>query len=225
MSLEAALQETTEALRQLITALHDDPPARTGRTRPKKAASTKETITPREVPAPPEPPQLRDQPLPVVVALATLFNTSGRTLTPDKLAAAIKVTEARNRTERNAQIDAITATLERIPLTKALHGEDIFTLAIPLIAHWDNLPAPDERCAYAQSLLDTQLDTTFEQGKELIMALSSEGHLDEAIGILDKFSVKKLGEVAPENLSDVVHHAKKALAKAREAKMPSLQEA
>ncbi|MET4894014.1 hypothetical protein L9G69_11330, partial [Morganella morganii] len=100
-----------------------------------------------------------------------------------------------------------------------------------MVAHWDDIPGISERREFAVSLLSegkTQSDdeaeaeaeaeaeqdpkVLFAQAEQLILQLAKGGYRNEAVGILNTFGAKKLGQVPEDKLAEVVALAEKTLA-------------
>ena len=133
--------------------------------------------------------------------------------------------------KRNRQADALDSALAGVSELKGLSNAVILDLCAEMVAHWDDIPGISERREFAVSLLSegkTQSDdeaeaeaeaeagqdpkVLFAQAEQLILQLAKGGYRNEAVGILNTFGAKKLGQVPEDKLAEVVALAEKTLA-------------
>ncbi|MEM8148995.1 hypothetical protein Q4R39_15415 [Morganella morganii] len=232
MSLELAIKENTEVMRQLIAAMTgagntsqktfvaDTKPEPKTETKPAKNKAEKVAETP--VPA-----DINSLNLEQLVHLAVLFPD----VTEPDSGHIAKVDATINATgdKRNRQADALDSALAGVSELKGLSNAVILDLCAEMVAHWDDIPGISERREFAVSLLSegkTQSDAEaeaeaeagqdpkalFAQAEQLILQLAKGGYRNEAVGILNTFGAKKLGQVPEDKLAEVVALAEKTLA-------------
>lgn len=233
MSLELAIKENTEVMRQLIAAMTgagntsqktfvaDTKPEPKAETKPAKNKAEKVA----ETPVPADINSLNLEQLVHLVHLAVLFPD----VTEPDSGHIAKVDATINATgdKRNRQADALDSALAGVSELKGLSNAVILDLCAEMVAHWDDIPGISERREFAVSLLSegkTQSDdeaeaeagqdpkVLFAQAEQLILQLAKGGYRNEAVGILNTFGAKKLGQVPEDKLAEVVALAEKTLA-------------
>ncbi|MDC9623614.1 hypothetical protein PSI22_18715 [Xenorhabdus sp. XENO-7] len=156
--------------------------------------------------------------LETVVAIAVLFKSEAYDLTADKLAQARAVIEAVGE-ERNGQVDALDSALQGLQELKPLTKATTLDLCLEMVASWDDIPGITERREFALSLLTEGKQTTepepepepeldyaalYEQAHQALLHLAKAGYRSEAVGIVAKFGVKKLGDIPQDKLPEVI---------------------
>ncbi|MDE9443437.1 hypothetical protein KKJ13_18015 [Xenorhabdus bovienii] len=154
--------------------------------------------------------------LETVVAIAVLFKNEAYDLTADKLAQARAVIEAVGE-DRNGQVDALDSALQGLQELKPLTKATILDLCLEMVESWDDIPGITERREFALSLLtegkqtpepepEPELDyaALYEQAHQALLHLAKTGYRSEAVGIVAKFGVKKLGDIPQDKLPEVI---------------------
>ncbi|EMM6943370.1 hypothetical protein RGI86_003480 [Morganella morganii] len=230
MSLELAIKENTEVMRQLIAAMtgagNTSQKTFVADTKPEPKAETKPAKNKAEkVAETPVPADINSLNLEQLVHLAVLFPD----VTEPDSGHIAKVDATINATgdKRNRQADALDSALAGVSELKGLSNAVILDLCAEMVAHWDDIPGISERREFAVSLLSegkTQSDdeaeaeagqdpkVLFAQAEQLILQLAKGGYRNEAVGILNTFGAKKLGQVPEDKLAEVVALAEKTLA-------------
>ena len=232
MSLELAIKENTEVMRQLIAAMtgagNTSQKTFVADTKPEPKAETKPAKNKAEkVAETPVPADINSLNLEQLVHLAVLFPD----VTEPDSGHIAKVDATINATgdKRNRQADALDSALAGVSELKGLSNAVILDLCAEMVAHWDDIPGISERREFAVSLLSegkTQSDdeaeaeaeagqdpkVLFAQAEQLILQLAKGGYSNEAVGILNTFGAKKLGQVPEDKLAEVVALAEKTLA-------------
>lgn len=239
MSLELVIKENTEVMRQLIAAMtgagNTSQKTFVADTKPEPKAETKSETKPaknkaEKVAETPVPADINSLNLEQLVHLAVLFPDVTK---PDSGHIA-KVDATINATgdKRNRQADALDSALAGVSELKGLSNAVILDLCAEMVAHWDDIPGISERREFAVALLSegkTQSDddeaeaeaeaeagqdpkVLFAQAEQLILRLAKGGYRNEAVGILNTFGAKKLGQVPEDKLAEVVALAEKTLA-------------
>lgn len=232
MSLELAIKENTEVMRQLIAAMtgagNTSQKTFVADTKPEPKAETKPAKNKAEkVDETPVPADINSLNLEQLVHLAVLFPD----VTEPDSGHIAKVDATINATgdKRNRQADALDSALAGVSELKGLSNAVILDLCAEMVAHWDDIPGISERREFAVSLLSegkTQSDAEaeaeaeaeqdpkvlFAQAEQLILQLAKGGYRNEAVGILNTFGAKKLGQVPEDKLAEVVALAEKTLA-------------
>ncbi|CDG95799.1 conserved hypothetical protein [Xenorhabdus bovienii str. puntauvense] len=162
--------------------------------------------------------------LETVVAIAVLFKNEAYDLTADKLAQARTVIEAVGE-DRNGQADALDSALQGLQELKPLTKATILDLCLEMVANWDDIPGITDRREFALSLLTEGKQTTepepepepeldyaalYEQAHQALIRLAKSGYRSEAVGIVAKFGVIKLGNIPQEKLPEVIKMAEAA---------------
>ncbi|HGN9521046.1 TPA: hypothetical protein ACK0I8_000924 [Morganella morganii] len=232
MSLELAIKENTEVMRQLIAAMtgagNTSQKTFVADTKPEPKAETKPAKNKAEkVDEIPVPADINSLNLEQLVHLAVLFPD----VTEPDSGHIAKVDATINATgdKRNRQADALDSALAGVSELKGLSNAVILDLCAEMVAHWDDIPGISERREFAVALLSegkTQSDdeaeaeaeagqdpkVLFAQAEQLILQLAKGGYRNEAVGILNTFGAKKLGQVPEDKLAEVVALAEKTLA-------------
>lgn len=242
MSLELAIKENTEVMRQLIAAMtgagNTSQKTFVADTKPEPKAETKSETKSETKPAKNKAEKVDETPVPAdinslnleqLVHLAVLFPD----VTEPDSGHIAKVDATINATgdKRNRQADALDSALAGVSELKGLSNAVILDLCAEMVAHWDDIPGISERREFAVSLLSegkTQSDdeaeaeaeaeaeqdpkVLFAQAEQLILQLAKGGYRNEAVGILNTFGAKKLGQVPEDKLAEVVALAEKTLA-------------
>ncbi len=241
MSLELAIKENTEVMRQLIAAMQsgavmqaptltlkpNEKPQPT-KTETKAATDKKETAKP-DAKVTDEPVDLSALNLGHIVAHAVMFKGSFNEISSLQFKK-INNALAEIGDKRNGQIDALYVTLSNLKEVAALPNETIHDLCLEILENWDQITGITERSEFALSLLSEGKTTReepepepepepenadpkvlFEQAEKLILQLAKGGYRNEAVEILTKFNAKKLGQVPEDKLTEVIALAEKAL--------------
>ncbi|MHD0614741.1 hypothetical protein ACY19I_02275 [Morganella morganii] len=240
MSLELAIKENTEVMRQLIAAMtgagNTSQKTFVADTKPEPKAETKSETKPaknkaEKVAETPVPADINSLNLEQLVHLAVLFPD----VTEPDSGHIAKVDATINATgdKRNRQADALDSALAGVSELKGLSNAVILDLCAEMVAHWDDIPGISERREFAVALLsegktqsadeaededeDEDEDeqdpkALFAQAEQLILQLAKGGYRNEAVGILNTFGAKKLGQVPEDKLAEVVALAEKTLA-------------
>lgn len=234
MSLELAIKENTEVMRQLIAAMtgagNTSQKTFVADTKPEPKAETKPAKNKAEkVAETPVPADINSLNLEQLVHLAVLFPD----VTEPDSGHIAKVDATINATgdKRNHQADALDSALTGVSELKGLSNAVILDLCAEMVAHWDDIPGISERREFAVSLLsegktlsddDAEAEAEaeagqdpkvlFAQAEQLILQLAKGGYRNEAVGILNTFGAKKLGQVPEDKLAEVVALAEKTLA-------------
>lgn len=232
MSLELAIKENTEVMRQLIAAMtgagNTSQKTFVADTKPEPKAETKSETKPaknkaEKVDETPVSTDINSLNLEQLVHLAVLFPD----VTEPDSGHIAKVDATINATgdKRNRQADALDSALAGVDELKGLSNAFILGLCAEMVAHWDDIPGISERREFAVSLLSegkTQSDddaeaeqdpkVLFARAEQLILQLAKGGYRNEAVGILNTFGAKKLGQVPEDRLAEVVALAEKTLA-------------
>lgn len=238
MSLELAIKENTEVMRQLIAAMtgagNTSQKTFAADTKPEPKAETKSETKPaknkaEKVAETPVPADINSLNLEQLVHLAVLFPD----VTEPDSGHIAKVDATINATgdKRNRQADALDSALAGVSELKGLSNAVILDLCAEMVAHWDDIPGISERREFAVSLLsegktlsddDAEAEAEaeagqdpkvlFAQAEQLILQLAKGGYRNEAVGILNTFGAKKLGQVPEDKLAEVVALAEKTLA-------------
>ncbi|HHR6499805.1 TPA: hypothetical protein ACS8CD_000293 [Providencia alcalifaciens] len=232
MSLELAIKENTEVMRQLIAAMQSGAVVQTKVTlqpnekpQPTKAetktATDKKESAKTETKVTDEPVDLSALNLGHIVAHAVMFKGSFNEITGPQLKK-INNALAEIGDKRNGQIDALYVTLANLKEVAGLPSETIHDLCLEMLENWDQITGITERSEFALSLLSEGKTTSkepenvdpnvlFEQAEKLILQLAKGGYRNEAVEILTKFDAKKLGQVPEDKLAEVIELAKKVL--------------
>ncbi|CDH31448.1 hypothetical protein [Xenorhabdus bovienii] len=154
--------------------------------------------------------------LETVVAIAVLFKNEAYNLTADKLAQARAVIEAVGE-DRNGQVDALDSALQGLQELKPLTKATILDLCLEMVESWDDIPGITERREFALCLLtegkqtpepepEPELDyaALYAQAHQALLHLAKTGYRSEAVGIVAKFGVKKLGDIPQDKLPEVI---------------------
>ncbi|EQC1413000.1 hypothetical protein ACY2L5_004359 [Providencia rettgeri] len=233
MSLELAIKENTEVMRQLIAAMQSGAVVQTNITlkpnekpQPTKAetktATKKETAKTESHPVV-KPVDMETLNLEQIVALAVLFDGNFEELTTEQLDK-VDETLAATGKNRNTQADALYMALVNLDEVTNLPNNTIHDLCLEMLLNWSDIPGITERREYALELLSEGKTTSeepepeevdpkalFEQAEKLILQLAKGGYRNEAVEILTKFDAKKLGQVPENKLAEVIELAKKIL--------------
>ncbi|PLB10751.1 hypothetical protein [Proteus mirabilis] len=224
MSLELAIKENTEVMRQLIATMQSG-----------AVVQTKVTLQPNEKPQPTKnkikatikPVDINTLELNQLVALAVLFKGEIKELTTEQLSQVTETLTAKG-DKRNAQVDALYVALVNLDEITNLDNNTIHDLCLEMLENWDDMPSVTERREYAVALLNEgkavskepepepepeKIDpkTLLEQAEKLILQLAKGGYRNEAVEILSKFGAKKLGQVPENNLAELITLAEKVL--------------
>ncbi|HEJ0061775.1 TPA: hypothetical protein SLO37_001601 [Proteus mirabilis] len=220
MSLELAIKENTEVMRQLIATMQSG-----------AVVQTKVTLQPNEKPQPTKnkikatikPVDINALELNQLVALAVLFKGEIKELTTEQLSQVTETLTAKG-DKRNAQVDALYVALVNLDEITNLDNNTIHDLCLEMLENWDDMPSVTERREYAVALLNEgkavskepepeKVDpkTLLEQAEKLILQLAKGGYRNEAVEILSKFGAKKLGQVPENNLAELITLAEKVL--------------
>ena len=184
-----------------------------------------------------ETPDIESLDIRIITALANLFGTKAKNLTPEQLE---KARAYENGNKRDQFTDALSLALIDCQVVKNTPRAVLLDLCIVMLEHWSAMATIDERRAFAELYIKTpynkradlipqksepeatpepettepEQDTAalFEQARTLIMKLTTGGYRNEAVEILNKFGAQKLGQVPQENLADVAMLAEQALA-------------
>lgn len=241
MSLELAIKENTEVMRQLIAAMQSgavvQTPTLTLKPNEKpqptktetKAVTDKKEAAKSEAKVTDEPVDLSALNLGHIVAHAVMFKGSFNEITSPQLKK-INNALAEIGDKRNGQVDALYVTLSNLKEVAALPSETIHDLCLEMLENWDQITGITERSEFALSLLSEGKTTLeepeqeqeqeqenadpkvlFEQAEKLILQLAKGGYRNEAVEILTKFNAKKLGQVPEYKLAEVIELAKKVL--------------
>lgn len=232
MSLELAIKEQTEVMRQLIAVMQSGKPAFLPETKPQPKAEVKTKETDKSVELT-KAPNINDLELTHIIALAVLFGHEAATLTPEQADAARALVESDRQDDRALQADALYMAVSGITPFKALTKQSQLQICAQMYSYWDDLPTIDSRREYAEKLLNakvaerpniaptvsstvtehTEVDpaTLRKQAETLILQLAKGGYRNEAISILGQFNAQKLGQIPDKNLAEVISLAEKAL--------------
>lgn len=235
MSLELAIKENTEVMRQLIAAMQSGAVIQTPtltlkpneKPQPTKAetksATNKKEDTKSEAQVTDEPVDLSALNLGHIVAHSVMFKGSLSEITASRLKK-INNALAEIGDKRNGQIDALYVSLANLKEVSGLPNETIHDLCLEMLENWDQITGITERSEFALSLLSEgktaseeqeqeEIDpkVLFEQAEKLILQLAKGGYRNEAVEILTKFDAKKLGQVPEDKLAEVIELAKKVL--------------
>ncbi|EMH0061758.1 hypothetical protein NRH57_001087 [Providencia rettgeri] len=237
MSLELAIKENTEVMRQLIAAMQSGAVVQTNITlkpnekpQPTKAetkTTTKKETAKTEIHHVVKPVDINTLNLEQIVALAVLFDGNFEELTTEQLNKVDEILAATGR-NRNTQADALYMALVNLDEVTNLPNNTIHDLCLEMLLNWSDIPGITERREYALELLSEGKTTSeepepepepedidpkvlFEQAEKLILQLAKGGYRNEAVEILTKFDAKKLGQVPEGKLAEVIELAKKVL--------------
>nr|ELR5224918.1 hypothetical protein [Providencia rettgeri] len=231
MSLELAIKENTEVMRQLIAAMQSGAVVQTNITlkpnekpQPTKAetkTTTKKETAKTEIHPVVKPVDINTLNLEQIVALAVLFDGNFEELTTEQLNKVDEILAATGR-NRNTQADALYMALVNLDEVTSLPNNTIHDLCLEMLLNWSDIPGITERREYALELLSEGKTTSeepeevdpkvlFEQAEKLILQLAKGGNRNEAVEILTKFDAKKLGQVPEDKLAEVIELAKKVL--------------
>nr|WP_282563709.1 hypothetical protein [Providencia stuartii] len=231
MSLELAIKENTEVMRQLIATMQSGAVAQPHTTLTLDAesqlskAETK-TISKKETAkidthSVINPIDIHTLNLEQLAVLAVLFNGNFDELTTEQLDK-VNATIAATGKHRNTQADALYMALVNLEEVTNLPNNTIHDLCLEMLRHWSDIVGITERREFAIELLragkvtsktpeDTDPKVLFEQAEKLILQLAKGGYRNNAVEILTQFGAKKLGQVPEDKLAEVVALAKKAL--------------
>lgn len=235
MSLELAIKENTEVMRQLIAAMQSSAVVQTHTTlkpnekpQPTKAkveTTSKKEVAKKEAPPAIKPVDINTLNLEQIVALAVLFDGNFEELTTEQLDKVDEILAATGK-NRNTQADALYMALVNLDEVTNLPNNTIHDLCLEMLLNWSDIPGITERREFAIELLsegktaseepepepeNTDPKALFEQAEKLILQLAKGGYRNEAVDILTKFGAKKLGQVPEDKLAEVVALAEKAL--------------
>ncbi|MEY0859645.1 hypothetical protein AB7239_18030 [Providencia alcalifaciens] len=239
MSLELAIKENTEVMRQLIAAMQSGAVVQTQTTlkpnekpQPTKAetkTATKKETAKTEIHPVVKPVDINTLNLEQIVALAVLFDGNFEELTTEQLDK-VDETLAATGKKRNTQADALHSALVNLDEVTNLPNSTIHDLCLEMLLNWSDIPGITERREYALELLsegktsseepepepepepeEVDPKVLFEQAEKLILQLAKGGYRNEAVEILTKFDAKKLGQVPEDKLTEVIELAKKVL--------------
>ncbi|MEQ4653213.1 hypothetical protein AB7092_08665 [Providencia rettgeri] len=233
MSLELAIKENTEVMRQLIAAMQSGAIVQTNTTlkpnekpQPTKAetkTTTNKETAKTEIHPVIKPVDINTLNLEQIVALAVLFDGNFEELTTKQLDKVDEILAATGR-NRNTQADALYMALVNLDEVANLPNNTIHDLCLEMLLNWSDIPGITERREYALELLSEGKTTSeepepeevdpkvlFEQAEKLILQLAKGGYRNEAVEILTKFDAKKLGQVPEDKLAEVIKLAKKVL--------------
>lgn len=233
MSLELAIKENTEVMRQLIAAMQSGAVVQTHTTlkpneKPQPTKAENKVVTDKketaktEIHAVIEPVDINTLNLEQIVALAVLFKGKFEELTTEHLSKITEIIEGTGK-KRNTQADALHMALVSLDELANLDNNTVHDLCLEMLDNWNDIPGISERREYAIELLSEGKTTNeepepevdpkalFIQAEQLILQLAKGGYRNEAVEILTKFGAKKLGQVPEDNLSDVIALAEKAL--------------
>ncbi|HHR6066204.1 TPA: hypothetical protein ACS78C_000291 [Providencia alcalifaciens] len=233
MSLELAIKENTEVMRQLIAAMQSGAVVQTQTTlkpnekpQPTKAetkTATKKETAKTEIHPVVKPVDINTLNLEQIVALAVLFDGNFEELTTEQLDKVDETLVATGK-NRNTQADALHSALVNLDEVTNLPNSTIHDLCLEMLLNWSDIPGITERREYALELLSEGKSASeepepeevdpkilFEQAEKLILQLAKGGYRNEAVEILTKFDAKKLGQVPEDKLAEVIELAKKVL--------------
>lgn len=231
MSLELAIKENTEVMRQLIAAMQSGAVVQTNITlkpnekpQPTKAetkTTIKKEVAKTEIHPVVKPVDINTLNLEQIVALAVLFDGNFEELTTEQLDK-VNETLAATGKNRNTQADALHSALVNLDEVSNLPNNTIHDLCLEMLLNWADIPGITERREFALELLSEgktvseepeELDpkVLFPQAEQLILQVAKSSGRSEAVGILTKFGAKKLGEVPEGKLAEVIELAKKVL--------------
>ncbi|HHR6131914.1 TPA: hypothetical protein ACS72K_003550 [Providencia alcalifaciens] len=237
MSLELAIKENTEVMRQLIAAMQSGAVVQTNTTlkpneKPQPTKTETKTTTKKETAKTDIHPvvklvDINTLNLEQIVALAVLFDGNFEELTTEQLDK-VNETLAATGKNRNTQADALYMALVNLDEVTSLPNNTIHDLCLEMLLNWSDIPGITERREFAIELLsegktaskepepepepeNTDPKALFEQAEKLILQLAKGGYRNEAVEILTKFGAKKLGQVPEDKLAEVVALAEKAL--------------
>ncbi|MCX8963228.1 hypothetical protein EHW64_19455 [Erwinia psidii] len=230
MSLELALKENTEVMRQLIAAMQGG-----------------KTFTPD---APPQPktdnvekqpentaPDIESLDIRTIATLANLFGDKAKNLTAEQI---IKARACENGNKRNQFTDALSLALIDCKAVKNAPRSVVLDLCIVMLMHWSHMATITERQSFAELYIKTPYNKRAglvpaksetetkatgtpanvdepdfaaqrKQAEGLILQLAKSGYRNEALAILGKFDALKLTAVPDDKLKEVIALAEKAL--------------
>ncbi len=231
MSLELAIKENTEVIRQLITIIQL---AEVFKSNEKSAIN----VNPIKATATLSANKISTQPiinsldkidigtlnLEKITTLAVLFNGDDEELTRQQLEKINQSIESTGK-KRNRQADALYMTLANLDLITNLSNTAIHYLCLELLANWNSFSSITERRKFAESLLNggkksSEIKTEVEsvnsnnllnQAEIIMLQLAKGGYRNEAVAILSRFGAKKLSQIPVEKLSGVIELAEKIL--------------
>lgn len=233
MSLELAIKENTEVMRQLIAAMQSGAVVQTHTTlkpneKPQPTKAENKVVTDKketaktEIHAVIEPVDINTLNLEQIVALAVLFKGKFEELTTEHLSKITEIIEGTGK-KRNTQADALHMALVSLDELANLDNNTVHDLCLEMLDNWNDIPGISERREYAIELLsegktvseepepEVDLKALFVKAEQLILQLAKGGYRNEAVEILTKFGAKRLGQVPEDNLVDVITLAEKAL--------------
>ncbi|MEQ5041768.1 hypothetical protein AB7179_01080 [Providencia manganoxydans] len=222
MELKQAIKENTLALRQLITLLQSQhsAPAHNLESMIDFNMQKKQSVIENQVNISANI-DIDSLDLKQIVALAVLFKGDFEQISQQHMEKIIAAIQGDN-IEQLPQINALYMTLANLEPVTLLPNMAMHNLCIEVLANWTNLNGIAERCEYALSLIESKKITAnqpkktdpqilFSQAEQLILQLAKNGLRNEAVGILNQFNAKKLGQVSVENLPEVISIAKTLL--------------
>ncbi|MDD9339577.1 MAG: hypothetical protein PV362_07975 [Providencia heimbachae] len=234
MSLELAIKENTEVMRQLIAAMQSGAVVQTHTTlkpneKPQPTKAENKVVTDKketaktEIHAVIEPVGINTLNLEQIVALAVLFKGKFEELTTEHLSKITEIIEGTGK-KRNTQADALHMALVGLDELASLDNNTVHDLCLEMLDNWNDIPGITERREYAIELLsegktvseepepeEVDPKVLFPQAEQLILQVAKSGGRSEAVGILNKFGAKKLSEVPEDKLAEVIKLAKKVL--------------
>ena len=162
MSLELAIKENTEVMRQLIAAMQSGAVVQTHTTlkpnekpQPTKAetkTTTKKETAKTEIHPVVKPVDINTLNLEQIVALAVLFDGNFEELTTEQLDK-VNETLAATGKKRNTQADALHSALVNLDEVTNLPNNTIHDLCLEMLLNWSDIPGITERREYALELL------------------------------------------------------------------------
>ncbi|MBK5145865.1 hypothetical protein I2494_19540 [Budviciaceae bacterium BWR-B9] len=158
MSLELAITENTEVMRQLIAVMQNV--GSTGVFTPNEKPVHK-TVEVTEVTIAVESdkkPDIEALDRAKIIALALLYGENATDLTTEKLAAVDEFVTAESGSELSDKSDALYMALAGVEPSKHLLKPVLLNLCIQMFKHWDAIPDIASRRAYADLLLRTPQD-------------------------------------------------------------------
>ena len=162
MSLELAIKENTEVMRQLIAAMQSGAVVQTHTTlkpnekpQPTKAkaeTTSKKEVAKKEAPPAIKPVDINTLNLEQIVALAVLFDGNFEELTTEQLDK-VDETLAATGKNRNTQADALYMALVNLDELIHLDNSRIHDLCLEMLLNWADIPGITERREFAIELL------------------------------------------------------------------------
>lgn len=154
MSLEVALKENTEVMRQLIAAMHNTgtftapEPEKKDVNKGRKSSSNEAANTECEQKLP----DIESLDIRLIPVLANMFGDEARSPTPEQIE---KARAYANSTKSDKYTDALNFALKDCKAVKPAPRAVVFDLCLVMLAHWSAMENVDERRAFAELYIKT----------------------------------------------------------------------